>query len=54
MDGVLRGDGRAQCAGDALRLCALTVGGNDLQVSGVLGMEALLGLQTQGPRGPWS
>lgn len=54
VDGVARGDGRAQRAGDALCLCALTVGGNDLQVSGVLGMEALLGLQIQGPRGPWS
>lgn len=54
VDGVLRGDGHAQRAGDALRLRALTVGGNDLQVSGVLGMEALLGLQIQGPRGPWS
>ena len=54
VDGVLRGYGRAQRAGDALRLRALTVGSNDLQVSGVLGMEALLGLQTQGPRGPWS
>lgn len=44
--GVLRGDGPAQCAGDALRLHALPVGGDDLQVPRVPGADALLSLRT--------
>lgn len=52
--GVARGDGSAERAGDALGLRALPVGCDDLQVSGVLGAGALLGLRTRGlthPRG---
>lgn len=49
-DGVLRGDGHAQRAGNALGLGALPVGGDELQVPSVLGTDALLGLRTQGPK----
>lgn len=49
VDGVLGGDGQAERAGDALRLRALPVGGDDLQVPGVLRTDALLSLWDTAP-----
>lgn len=54
-DGVLRGDGQAQRAADALGLQALPVGGDDLQVPRVLCADVLLSLRDTGPTpGPLS
>lgn len=47
---VLGGDGQAQRAGDALRLRALPIGRDDLQVAGVLRADALLSLRDTGAK----
>lgn len=55
VDGVLGGDGQAECAGDALGLRALPVGGDHLQVPGMLRTDTLLSLwDTSARPGPQS